>query len=375
MKKPKVLIITANYGNGHVQVARALEEQFVLTGKAEVVVSDLYKETNPRLHEWTKKLYLKSYTSGGGQLYRLFYYGSQKISKRKHSPIFPYGFSELRKTISEEKPDVIINTFPTHTIPYTLLKIKKAIPIYNVVTDYCLHSSWVHPRIDKYFVATPDLQTQLIDNGVSNNKIVVSGIPVRNQFELPYSQQTLLNKYRLDPNLKTILMIAGAYGVSKEMEYILENLKADNRLQILIVCGKNNQLFEQLQMKYRGEEQIRIFGYVTNMAELLEVATCVVTKPGGITLSEAVVKKVPIVLPKATPGQEKENALYFQRNGAAISFERLDHLVEGTRQLVNDDRRLQQMKAALARIYFPHTAEKVINDILQSCDWLQAQKF
>lgn len=373
MKKPKIVILTTNYGNGHLQVARALEEQFAFKRNVDVVVRDIYKNTNPRLHELTKKLYLKSYTRGGGHLYRLFYYGSQEISKRKHTPIFPYGYSELKKIIAEEQPDAIINTFPTHTVPYYLMKTKKAITTYNVVTDYCIHHAWIHPRIDKYFVATKQLQAQLMDSGVNKNKIVISGIPVLQQFEQSYTCQTLLNKYQLNPNLKTILIIAGAYGVSKEMKYVCDYLKEDERLQVLIVCGKNKQLYNQLQMKYQGEKHIRIFGYVTHMAELLQLATCVITKPGGITLTEAVVKNVPIILPRATPGQEKENAVFFESLGAAILSGKLEHLVEETRHLVYDEEKLKQMKEALANIYVPHAAETVIHDVLGTFNWEQDQ--
>ncbi|MEH7390849.1 MGDG synthase family glycosyltransferase [Bacillus sp. JJ1474] len=372
MKKPKVLILTTSYGNGHIQVARALEEQFTLKKTAEVVIRDIYQDTNPRLHEFTKKLYLKSYTKGGGQLYRLFYYGSQKISKRKLTPHFPYGYSELSKIITEEQPDAIINTFPIQTVPYFLLKTKKTIPTYNVVTDYCLHYSWIHPRIDKYYVATPQLKLQLIENEMNEGKIVVSGIPVLDQFQQAYSLPYLFKKYQITPNLKTILLIAGAHGVSKEIKYICENLIRDKKTQILIVCGKNKKLYEQLQNKVQREKYIRVFGYVSEMAELLQLATCVVTKPGGITLTEAMVKNVPIVLLPATPGQENENAMFFQKNSAAVSFDKLEHLVKGIHKLTLDKVKLQQMKSSLGKIHMPHAAETIVNDVLQEY-WQQAK--
>ncbi len=362
--KPKVLILTTNYGNGHLQVARALEEQMKAEKNADVVVRDLYQETNPRLHEWTQKLYLRSYTKSGRQLYRLFYYSSQQFSKRQK--IFSYGYSKLSKIIAEEKPDAIINTFPTSAVPHYLMKTNTDIPTYNVITDYCLHYSWVHPTIAKYYVATQQLKSRLIANGIDPNKIAITGIPIQNQFEKTYYRQTLFNKYQLKPHLKTILIVAGAYGVSKEMKDICESLKRDDRLQILIVCGKNKQLYEQLLMKFQHEKHIRIFGYVTEMAELFELATCIVTKPGGIILSEATAKNVPIVLPRATPGQEKENALFFQSQGAAILHEKWERLVEETRQLINDEAKLKQMKASIANIYVPHATKSIIDDVLKT---------
>lgn len=366
MRKPKVLILTTNYGNGHVQVARALEEQFLDKNQAAVAVRDIYQETNPRLHEWTKKLYLKSYTKGGRQLYRIFYYSSQEITRRKPLKIFSYGYSQLTKIIAEEQPDFIINTFPSLAVQHYLLKTTSTIPTYNVVTDYCLHHSWIHSAIDKYYVATPQLKAQLMANNIESYKVSITGIPVQAQFEQAFCRETLVNKYHLDLERKTVLMVAGAYGLSKELREICEELQNDEKLQLFIVCGKNNQLFEELKRKFLHENHIHVFGYVHHMAELFELADCVITKPGGIILSEAVVKNVPIILTGVTPGQEKENAAYFQNRGAAILNKKGEQLIEETKKLIHNETKLAEMKAALGKIHVPKAAETIVNDVLQN---------
>lgn len=372
MKKPKILILTANYGNGHLQVARALQERF-LNANADVSVRNIYLEASPCINEWTRKLYLKSFTKGGKHLYRLFYYSSQEITKRQNLLMFPYGYATLRKIIEEEQPDAIINTYPSHAVEYFLTKTNNRLPTYTIVTDYCLHHAWIQPSIAKYYVATQHLKNLLINRNIDTNKIAVTGIPVEKQFEHSYSRQTLIDKYQLDPNLKTVLIVAGAYGVSKEIKYICEQLRQEKGLQILVVCGKNQQLFNQLETKYQEEKQIRIFGYVTQMAEMFELATCVITKPGGIILSEAVVKNVPIVLLGATPGQERENALYFQRQGAAIFCDKWEQLVSETINLVSDDEKLKEMKAAVAKLFVPQAAGKIVTDVLKAHYWQETQ--
>ncbi|WP_413357189.1 glycosyltransferase [Robertmurraya sp. 2P01SA] len=364
-----MLILTANYGNGHIQVARALQERFALNDRADVSVRNIYQETNPRLNEWTRKLYLKSFTKSGKHLYRLFYYSSQEITKRQNILLFPYGYSTLNKIIEEEQPDAIINTYPSYAVEYFSKKTNKMIPTFTVVTDYCLHHAWIQPSIEKYYVATKHLQTILENNGVERNKIAITGIPVGKQFEESLSRSFLFNKYQLNPNLKTVLIVAGAYGVSKEIKYICEELQKNKNLQILVVCGKNEQLFTQLQEKYQLENNIRLFKYVTNMEELFDVATCVITKPGGIILSEATVKKVPIVLLGATPGQEKENALYFQNVGAAIFCEKWGQIAEEAQYLVMNEERLKKMKSSLAEISVPDAAKTIVQDVLDSYFW------
>jgi len=373
MRKPKVVILTTNYGNGHLQVARALEECFLHKNQANVVVRDIYQETNPRLHEWTKKLYLKSYTKSGRQLYRLFYYSSQEITKSRPLKIFSYGYSQLMRIIQQEQPDIIINTFPSIAVQHFLMKANSAVRTYNVVTDYCLHHSWIHPSIDKYYVATQELKSHLIANNIKQNQIVVTGIPVQAQFYQSFCRQTLEHKYQLKPNCKTILIVAGAYGVTKEIKYICDDLKKDKTLQILIVCGKNNQLYEEMQLKFKYETRVRVFGYVNQLAELFELADCVMTKPGGIILSEAVVKNVPIILTGATPGQESENAEFFQSKRAAILYEKWDLLVEQTYKLLYSETTLSEMKKALTKLHVPNAADTIVNDVLKTYYWQGSQ--
>lgn len=369
MRKPKVLILTANYGNGHLQVAHALQERFALKDRADVSVRNIYQETNPRLNEWTRKLYLKSFTKSGKHLYRLFYYSSQEITKRPNILLFPYGYSTLNKIVEEEQPDAIINTYPSYAVEYFSKKTNKMIPTFTVVTDYCLHHAWIQPSIEKYYVATQHLQTILTNNGVERRKIAITGIPVGKQFEESLSRPFLFNKYQLNPHLKTVLIVAGAYGVSKEIKYICEELQQNKHLQVLVVCGKNEQLYAQLREKYQLESNVRLFKYVTNMDELFDVATCVITKPGGIILSEATVKNVPIVLLGATPGQEKENALFFQNAGAAIFCEKWGQIAEETENLVMNEERLKEMKSSLAEIAVPDAANTIVEDVLDCYLW------
>lgn len=147
----RVLILTANYGNGHVQVAKTLYEQCVRLGFQHVTVSNLYQESNPIVSEVTQYLYLKSF-SIGKQFYRLFYYGVDKIyNKRKFNIYFKMGNKRLGELVDEHQPDIIINTFPMIVVPEYRRRTGRVIPTFNVMTDFCLHKIWVHENVDKYY--------------------------------------------------------------------------------------------------------------------------------------------------------------------------------------------------------------------------------
>ncbi|MFA9558529.1 glycosyltransferase [Evansella sp. AB-rgal1] len=364
MTKPKILILTSNYGSGHLQVASSLENQFNQMGNHSIIVKDLIYETSPKLNEWTRKAYLKSYTASGRHLYRIFYYSSMKMSKKKNLKVLCYGYSKLKKIILEERPDIIINTFPFFAAPFLQNKMKVYIPTYNVITDYCLHDLWYHPQIHKYYVASRHLESKLIALGVKDNQVAVTGIPVKEAFEKPLSRERLVKEYGLDHTKKNVLVVAGAYGVSKGIQQICSLLSMDKDTQLLIVCGKNNDLYRQMSLSYENEKNVKVFSYVNNMEELLKVSDCIITKPGGVILSEALATNTPLILPKATPGQEKENAKFFQQIGAAIWEENPSRLCMLTRELICNETKLLEMKHAMEKLYRPNSSKKIAMDIL-----------
>jgi len=154
IKNPKVLILTAHYGNGHVQVAKTLEQTFRQKGIEDVIVCDLFGESHPFITDITKYLYLKSYTIGK-ELYRLFYYGVEKIYDKKIASWYAnFGRKRLKTLLQVEKPDIVINTFPIIAVPELKKQTGISIPVYNVLTDFCVHKIWIHREVDRYFVAT-----------------------------------------------------------------------------------------------------------------------------------------------------------------------------------------------------------------------------
>ena len=365
----KVLILTADFGNGHIQVAKALKFAFEHFSGAEIIVKNLFYETNPRFHKWSKRVYLKSFTKSGRQLYRLFYYTSKKMSKYKKLHIFSYGYSHLEELIRVEEPDLIINTFPSFAAPNFILKGNRYIPCYNVITDYCLHDSWVHPYIEKYYVSTSSVKQQLMNKGVLMEKICVTGIPILKEYEQPQLTSSVYKKYKLVEGKKIVLVVAGAYGVSKEMEYICNKLKEANTFQLVIICGNNDRLRDHYIQRFQFDHHVYVLGFVENMAELMKVSTLIITKPGGIVLTEALAINIPIILTKAIPGQESENATYFEKTGAALLSKNNKQLIEQTLNIINDDEAIIKMKQAQSAIYKPNAAKKIVQDVFSNLQW------
>jgi processive 1,2-diacylglycerol beta-glucosyltransferase len=363
----KVLILTAKYGNGHVQVAKTLENQCKKLGFEKVIVCNLYSESFPVFSEITQYLYLKSF-SFGKQFYRLFYYGVDKIyNKRMMNLYFKMGHKRLHEIVTTEQPDMIINTFPMIVVPEYRRKTGTIIPTFNVLTDFCLHRIWVHENIDKYYVASNHVKEKLIQMGIHPTTVKVTGIPIRAQFEEKINKREIYQKYQLDPTKKTLLIMAGAHGVLKNVKELCQSFisKSDD-IQTVVICGKNTVLKESLDsLASNYPEQFKVMSYVERIDELYRIASCMITKPGGITLTEATALGVPVVLFKPVPGQEKENAHFFEDNHAAIIVNQIEDIFDNVHQLLSDEKRLNEMKVNIKKLHVPQSADLILNDMMK----------
>lgn len=376
LKKPKVLILTAKYGNGHVQVSKTLVKQCKDLGIEEVVVSDLYAESNPIFTEITQYLYLKSFTIGK-QFYRMFYYGVDKIYNKKLLTLyFKLGNKRLHELINKEQPDIIINTFPIIVVPEYRRRTGIVIPTYNVLTDFCLHKIWVHKNIDKYYVASKRVKEKVMSLGIHPAAVKVTGIPIRSQFEEILDEDAIYDKYHLDKTKKTLLVMAGAHGVLKNVKELCESFLENENMQTVVVCGNNNALKESLEgISGKNKKNLKLLGYVERVDELFRIASCMVTKPGGITLSEAAAVGVPVILYKPVPGQEKENALFFQENDAAIVVNRSEEVYDAVSKLLQDDKKLKRMKRNIKKLHHPNSSLTIIEDIVKESSLFKENKY
>lgn len=365
IQRKKIMILYASYGEGHYQVARALRDKFAEYGGYEVVMIDLFKKASPTIDAITKYLYIQSYRVLPA-LYGWLYYGTKHL--RWHSFfakwLQSYGIYTLKELLKEERPNLVIHTFPMSVMPEIRRRTGMYIPCVSVVTDFDLHRRWVHPGINRYYVATADLKSKFVKAGIPEDHICVSGIPIKPVFEKEQSVETILDKFRLEKMKHTVLIMAGAYGVMQGLAAVCERLSQMDGVQVIVVCGNKSVLKKEMQRKFGSRENVRIFGYVEQIHELMRIATCIVTKPGGITLSEAITMRLPIVLYRPVPGQEKDNARYLSKHGAASIAYDPEQLQSLIRQLLQDEDRLRQMQVAIDKLRSPHSSSVIVRDLI-----------
>lgn len=366
MKKDlNILITTAPFGNGHKMVASALKNAFINRGYNNIKVVDVFTEFHPLITDGIKKAYLKSYDFK--YAYSFFYYGVEKIVDKKI--MFPYkkfGTNILNKLVEENDPNIIINTYPICFEKEITNDKGENIPIFNVVTDFCVHKLWISEEIDKFYLATEYLQKELEKMDIPIEKTVVSGIPIRDSFEDSLNESYLYKKYGFDETKKIILISAGAFGVLKDIKSICEKLCQFKDLQVAVVCGNNQELKSDLdKLNY---DNLKPFGFIEDIHELYKISTCMITKSGGITLSEALAVQIPLILFNPVPGQEKENALFFEENGAAIIAYNKEDIISYAIYLSNNINEASKMKENMKKIYNKYSTDTIVDDVLLSVE-------
>lgn len=335
MDGQRILILSASFGNGHKQASKAIAEALLdQQPHAVVQVYDFMEDAHPLINDVMCSIYDLSckYTPWA---YGWVYYATARYNEKaitRHLLGY-YGIRKMEDYIAHWQPDIIISTFPTSSAVLASLKRKGKlhVPFMTVITDYALHSQWIFPENDGYFVASEQLRQQLSSYNIPIESITASGIPVRPVFFQRQPKPIIKKELLATPHKKMILVMSnglgGAYNMSRYVEKLLD---LDSALHIVLACGRDERLSERLAKKFDHIPEVTVLGFTENIHLWMQAADLLVSKPGGLTTSEALQIGVPMILFRPVPGQELENAKYFQSRGYATWAEDLQNLVRLT---------------------------------------------
>jgi processive 1,2-diacylglycerol beta-glucosyltransferase len=350
VNKEKILILTGNYGDGHIQVAQALYDAIQIRfPHMEPVIFDFMEWVHPYVNQLSRFVYLQGVKTFP-QVYGYLYQKTRRESTLSNmiKTIFSTGIGRMMKLIEEVKPTVVVSTFPLAAGVMSKLKSYGLtnIPTVTTITDHTDHSSWIYPYTDHYIVGSKSVRDSLIELGVEEDRITASGIPIRPQFSQSFEREKLAKKYGLDPQMPTVLVMGGGCGMIGDGSSTIQEFDAlQQPVQFIIVCGHNEKLRMRLREKLKTSKQrIYLTGYIDYVHELMAVSDLMITKPGGVTTFEAIAMELPMLLYKPIPGQEQDNAQFLIRSGVAIQAETSKDLTACLSQLLSDVELLQQMK-------------------------------
>lgn len=359
----KVLFLSASTGGGHTKAAEALMEVMKIrqpgfTGQ----VVDTLKHISPMIDKLVVGTYLKT-VKNTPRIYGKFYKLSETGDNIKDlSKTFNKLMAvKLVDFINEYDPSVIVCTHPFPLQMLSSLKQKGivTIPVIGIVTDFSNHLFFKLDGVDAFIVAHEYIKNDMIKAGMPGEKIHTLGIPVSQTFLQKNDRFQLTQELGLKNKL-TMLVMGGSLGFGEFRDIFDSLLKCDRDIQIIAVAGHNKKLEKELKVMADGSlKDIKILGYTNRISDLMDVSDFIITKPGGVTISEALVKKLPILIMSPIPGQEERNARFLTVAGAAVHIFRNEDLDSLFCQVLDNPLRLRHMREMAEYLAKPHASEAI----------------
>ncbi|MCK5259751.1 MAG: hypothetical protein KAJ70_01695 [Candidatus Omnitrophica bacterium] len=315
----KILVIHASAGAGHLKAAEAVYNGIRKSTDHDVVLVDALDYSSFFFRRFYKETYfflISRIPSVWGFFFRILDIpGLQPFIRVLRRVQNRLNTGKLHRFMQEEQFNYIIMThfMPTEVAAALKRSGRISSKLITVVTDFDVHKIWLADGIDIYTVASDWTRGTLENIGIPQENIVVSGIPTDEKFSHPVDIKSLKRKLGLQEDLFTVLVATGSFGIGP-IEEIIDTLKG---FQIVVVCGHNKGLYNRLSA--RDSRLVHVMGLADNMHELMAVSDVMVTKPGGLSISEALVSQLPLVFFNAIPGQETGNIRVLATYGIGIS--------------------------------------------------------
>ena len=358
----RILVLSASVGAGHLRAAQAVEVALRhLDPDAHVENYDVLEFTNATF----RRLYGRSYldlVNKAPHVLGYFYDLLDRPPSPRHKSdrlrqfVEKLNLSRFLRFVRQGQWDVIVNT---HFLPAELIASLRSqgtiqTPQLTATTDFETHRMWVNQPCEHYFTATEEGAANLVHWGVPAADVSVSGIPVHPDFAQPKDRAECLARHGLSGDRPVVLQLAGGFGVGPVEGLYRGLLAVEPAMEIVVVAGRNEELKFRLEaIEVPQRHRVHVLGFTTLMDELMTAADLVMSKPGGLTTSEALARGVAMAVVNPIPGQESRNSDYLLENGAAVKINNLATLPLKLAGLLGDPARLATLKANARRLGKP----------------------
>lgn len=364
MRKKALLFYISRY-SGHFQAAQAINGALLESGSAfQTRMIDAFDYTNPVLGKIITKTYLEVIKKKP-ELWGNIYDNPIVLKKTKklREVLHKYNKPKMKRLLDTFAPDIVYCTqaFPCGMVADYKKTYKKNIPLVGVLTDHAPHSYWLFNEVDIYVVPSKKTADILEQKSCPRKKIRIYGIPVDPRFRREHDKDRIRADYGLSPQNPTVLIMGGSQGLGA-MEAVVRSFLQDKKhsYQLLVVTGVNKRLRSRLaKIVPPANSLIRILSYVKNIEELMEVSDIVITKAGGMTIAEALSKKLPMLIVNPIPGQERMNTDYLVKESAAREITDYSSIHDTINELFESKDILKKMKKNAERLARPDSALRI----------------
>ena len=365
----RVLILTITTGQGHHAAGMSVSDALTARG-AQVLTIDVYKEISSLLYNGVNKGYLFS-TRYVSKPYRSFYNLFERKGKSSDFSVFNLInlliSNKFEEKIHDFNPDFIVCTHVFAAQVVNELKRRGMyldVPAMGIVTDYTIHPFWEDaPRIEYINLASNLFYHKAKERGIDKTRLLSFGIPIKDKFTRKIPKNKACDILQIPKDKPVILLMGGSMGYGN-MCTLVEHIESlDEEFTLLVVCGKNSKQRRRILDMHPNHNRY-VYGYVDNVDVMMDAADCIVTKPGGLTITEAMAKKLPMILVNPIPGQEERNVDFLVNNGVALSVNKMFTIGDALYFLFNASDRLKSIRERFDAISNPNATNDIADFIV-----------
>ena len=341
LARSRILIISASIGTGHTKAAQAIAMQVRRRYPEAVVETVDFMADGYYLNRLIKESYLQMLHLTPN-MYDVLYRWTKSARRFSMQGIMARAMKRnMKELLDKHRPDIVICThpFPCSAVAYLKKTQYPNLVLTGVITDFAVHQMWIFDEVDLYFIGSADMLMAMVAKGVSRKRVAVTGIPVLPSFSEYDRGEAKVKDGRQLPN---ILIMGGGLG-------------------IVVIAGRNKKLRRKLEkFSLRSHHSIRIYEYTDRIPELMASSQLLITKPGALTISEALTMELPMILFDPIPGQEIDNARFLEGKGAAVWVKDGEHIAGEAFALLTDPERHDAMRARARALRKPYAAAQIV---------------
>lgn len=363
----RVLILSASYGSGHNEAARTLARAFQQE-RVDVTLADHFRDfVHPLFERGTRALYY-TILRRAPALWAAAYQLADRMASDSALTfgVTRVGTERLARFLEELAPDAVVTCHATPSVAMSALAAtgRRLPPHVAVVTDFVAHSQWMAEHVDHYCVAAEEVRNEFVARGVAPARVLVTGFPVRPEFEEPLDPTTVRRDLGLSSDAPVVLAMAGSHGALGRLADVTEAMLRSRRpMQGLVVTGHDEALEAALRRRTLGTG-IRVFGYVRDIRRLVAAADLLITKAGGMTLAEALAAEIPLLTYGSLPGQERRNEVFASRAGIALVARSRRQLDSALERALGEPELLDFLRKQTRLVRQPNAARRIVASVL-----------
>lgn len=361
MAQKRILLMYVHEYSGHHQAALALGRAFRrVDPKVKCEWVDALRYAHPILERLLQRTYLQIVRKRP-QVWEYLYNNPSlvKSTQRLRRLIHRFHSQKLRNLLDGFKPGAILCTqaFPCGIVSDYKAAHQDPVLLYGVLTDFLPHAYWALEHVDGYFVPSQDAKEKLREDGVDPHRISIAGIPIDGSFNRPGPG--------IPRRIPLVLIMGGSQGIGP-IEKIVEELdRLPEDFEMAVVAGKNKPLYRKLAKNLKNfRKKLDLSTYTDRMADLMKSAALLVSKPGGLTIAQALALRLPVIFIDPIPGQEQKNASFLLQHRAAIQARSEREVAFFVRQLLRTPAKIAAMKKNMRPLACPDAAERIARWVL-----------